>query len=216
MTDSPPNDDRMDEIMAALLHQLLHTEGRYDGIKLTAIGKKLDADGRLQVLSKSEADLRAEMKAAEAKPLDSFTKPVPAYRQGYLKSIQYLIDLTMHQAKGALPPADLPGGGQLIGRFDRRIIYQYYFLEGKAGALSHAIEECQGDFTCVAARIRETEERIARNEGPMKPGASPRMYKEGYLVGLNEALAIITRVQQGETFPDDFADLMNPDFEQRL
>jgi hypothetical protein len=55
--------------------------------------------------------------------------------------------------------------------------------------------ECQCNAQRLRQQIRETEETIANPpehlKGPMKPNASPRVYKDGYLAGLKDALRIV-------------------------
>ena len=55
--------------------------------------------------------------------------------------------------------------------------------------------ECQCNARRLREQIQETEETIANPpdhlKGPMSPNASPRVYKDGYLAGLKDALRIV-------------------------
>lgn len=55
--------------------------------------------------------------------------------------------------------------------------------------------ECQCNAQRLREQIQETEEMIAdppdHLKGPMSPNASPRVYKDGYLAGLKDALRIV-------------------------
>jgi len=61
--------------------------------------------------------------------------------------------------------------------------------------------KCKGDVACLRAEIQATEEKIANPpdhlKGPMAPNASPRVYKDGYLGGLKDALQILTQPTNG-------------------
>jgi len=66
--------------------------------------------------------------------------------------------------------------------------------QGRHDAFVFALE-CKGNVSCLCVRIHDTEETIANPpehlKGPMKPNASPRVYKDGYLAGLKDALRIV-------------------------
>ena len=58
----------------------------------------------------------------------------------------------------------------------------------------------KGDVSCLHAEIHDTEERITNPpdhlKGPMKPNASPRVYQDGYLAGLKDALRIVEQANR--------------------
>ncbi len=62
--------------------------------------------------------------------------------------------------------------------------------------------ECQCNAQRLREQIQETEETIANPpehlRGPMSPDASPRVYKDGYLAGLKDALRIIEQRRNGQ------------------
>jgi len=68
--------------------------------------------------------------------------------------------------------------------------------DGRKDAYRFAADQ-RDDVSQVRKEIQETEEMLARPTGgaqadPMAPGNSPRSYREGYLAGLKDALAIVT------------------------
>ena len=75
------------------------------------------------------------------------------------------------------------------------IVYQKYLVaEGQFDAW-HDVRQYEQDPIRVRARIEEIEGYLNDSfllSGPMKPGASPRIYREAYLAALHEALAVIT------------------------
>lgn len=76
--------------------------------------------------------------------------------------------------------------------------------QGRHDAFLFALE-CKGDVARLYAEIQETETTIAHPpdhlKGPMSPNASPRVYKDGYLAGLKDALRIIE--QAASSTPPD-------------
>lgn len=75
-----------------------------------------------------------------------------------------------------------------------------WFSGGKSDALQFAVK-CQGNAGQIQAEIQRVEEMISEIEsvnpdGPMSPRAGPRIYKDGYLEGLREALDIILSSEQ--------------------
>jgi hypothetical protein len=65
--------------------------------------------------------------------------------------------------------------------------------EGRLDALSFALYKCRADLDALQKEIAATEDLIADLlDGPMKPGAHPRYYRDGYLAGLNEAVETIS------------------------
>jgi hypothetical protein len=77
-----------------------------------------------------------------------------------------------------------------------------FFAEGRYSAFVFA-SDCKGDIAQLEAEIREAENSIAEGlsrtpQGSMAPGMSPRIYKDGYLAGLREAIQMIRELSQGE------------------
>lgn len=66
--------------------------------------------------------------------------------------------------------------------------------DGRLNAFQFAWEQ-QMNFEAIIAEIREVEHRhdhpSEAMKGPMTSGATPRVYQEGYLSGLRDALSII-------------------------
>ncbi len=75
------------------------------------------------------------------------------------------------------------------------LLREMWYVDGKADALKFSWD-CQCDLERLRAEVHEVEERILHPsesmKGPMSPGASPRIYQEGYLAGLNEAIRIVS------------------------
>jgi hypothetical protein len=72
--------------------------------------------------------------------------------------------------------------------------------QGRHNAFLFALK-CKGDVACLRAEIQATEEKIANPpehlKGPMAPNASPRVYQDGYLAGLKDALKLLTQATNG-------------------
>jgi len=73
--------------------------------------------------------------------------------------------------------------------------YQRLFASGRLEALRFAWE-VRGNLSQLQAKVQEIEELISNPgevlKGPLSPGAGPRIYREGYLEGLKEAIKIIS------------------------
>jgi hypothetical protein len=55
--------------------------------------------------------------------------------------------------------------------------------------------KCDGDLPQLQVEIQEIEEMMSdprMQKGPMAPGNGPRIYREGYLEGLKEAINTIS------------------------
>jgi hypothetical protein len=74
---------------------------------------------------------------------------------------------------------------------------EMFFAEGRYSAFVFA-SECKGDLSQLKAEIQQTEILIAEGlssnpSGSMSPGMSPRIYRDGYLAGLKDAVQIVSR-----------------------
>jgi len=55
--------------------------------------------------------------------------------------------------------------------------------------------QCHGNLSLIEAEIQEQEELIhLLQNGPMKPGAMPRVHKDAYLAGLKEAIEMLSQL----------------------
>lgn len=56
----------------------------------------------------------------------------------------------------------------------------------------------KGDLARITAELAEKEALLAsfEDQGPMQPGAGPRIYRDGYLTGLRDAVAIVQAMQR--------------------
>ncbi len=75
----------------------------------------------------------------------------------------------------------------------RQIRREAWLAEGREDAFRFVME-CNADLDKLKARIVEIEEMLSDEfmlKGPMKVGAGPRTYRDGYLAALREALALI-------------------------
>ena len=58
------------------------------------------------------------------------------------------------------------------------------------------VTQCRGDLSLIEAEIQEQEQLIlSLLNGPMKPGATPRVHKDAYLAGLKEAIEILFQLR---------------------
>jgi len=77
-------------------------------------------------------------------------------------------------------------GGRNEPAFER----QRLLASGRLDALRFAWQT-RYDLSLLQTEIRKTEERISIAKGAMSPGAGPRIYKDGYLTGLRDAMKIL-------------------------
>lgn len=66
--------------------------------------------------------------------------------------------------------------------------------DGRSDAFAFALE-CDGDLPQLHDKLQEIEEMMADPamlKGPLAPGNGPRIYRDGYLAGLKEAIAILS------------------------
>ena len=91
----------------------------------------------------------------------------------------------------------------LVSRLEYALRREEWLAEGRLNAFQFAIA-CQGDLKRILDEIRAREEAIAElaaeyPNGPMAPGASPRIYRDAYLTALREAAEIVKRFSEGGT-----------------
>jgi len=89
------------------------------------------------------------------------------------------------------------------------IRYEAWVAEARHAAFIFALA-CNGDLIRIRAELEEREALLTsfENQGPMKPGASPRIYNDSYLAALREIITtIVTMMQQGKIWapPGDSA-----------
>jgi hypothetical protein len=84
----------------------------------------------------------------------------------------------------------------LLSKIEHVLLRQGWISEGRMDAFTFAVQ-CHADVSSIETEIKERDALMAElladfpKNGPMSPGASPRIYREAYLAGLREALALI-------------------------
>lgn len=76
---------------------------------------------------------------------------------------------------------------------------QHYGNDGRRDAFNFAIE-AEADLNAIRAEIEDAEDTIASglaaNRGSIQPGTGPRLWLDGYITGLKEAVEIILSFKQ--------------------
>lgn len=65
--------------------------------------------------------------------------------------------------------------------------------DGRSDVFEFALQ-CEGDLEQLKGKLQEIEEMMSDPDmlkGPLAPGSGPRIYREAYLNGLKEAIAMI-------------------------
>lgn len=87
---------------------------------------------------------------------------------------------------------------EAIDRIKHALLRQAWLAEGRLNAFEFAVK-CDADTGVIRAEL-ESEETSMQDtlvnpafgkNNPMAPGASPRIYRDGYLSGLLEAIELI-------------------------
>jgi predicted DNA-binding ribbon-helix-helix protein len=75
------------------------------------------------------------------------------------------------------------------------------FTEGKLEAFQLAWD-CKGNVNVLVAKLQEEEEQITNPPSALRPAmipsAAPRMFKDGYIEGLKEAIELISALSGGQ------------------
>jgi hypothetical protein len=77
---------------------------------------------------------------------------------------------------------------------------QALLADGRSDAFEFALR-CDGDLTQLKSQVREIQRLMSDPDmlkGPLASGNGPRIYREGYLVGLKEAINIVSAASVGE------------------
>ena len=90
-------------------------------------------------------------------------------------------------------------------RTEHALLRQAWMSEGRSDAFAFAVK-CHADVSRIQAEIESEETSIREtlaspsfgSSNPMTPGASPRIYRDAYLAGLREALALIQELSDAE------------------
>jgi hypothetical protein len=200
--------DLSNQILAALYYRAFYIEGWEAALGFSLVYESLTEGGemKLKIHLQSEDQLKTEIQGVESGlSLDQLktgilSKRSEVYKEGYLAGLKYALART---TAGELAPTSLPGGG--VHTHPERVLqHQRTFSGGQVAALLFAIK-CKGNTPALENEIQETTELVAENRGSTAPGAGPRVYKEGYLEGLKEAIDIVKRVTQGENLPSAVA-----------
>lgn len=67
--------------------------------------------------------------------------------------------------------------------------------EGRYNAMMFA-SRCEGDVSEIQRKIAETTRYINSGAPMMRPGLTPRIYQDGFLAGLEEALTIVDEMKR--------------------
>ena len=194
------DEEKIDIALAELNKRAIYLEGRHEGI-YSSYDRHKDEQGIVHDSLKPIDILQVELKAIEQSlsQQDDEVDRLKARGRKFGKSFVIRVLSNPDQnARGmtlyeGMPPYRTP---------DHILSYHRYATAGHAYGLLYAIEECLGVPDCVAAKLEETESRLAaHHKGGMAQGTSSRTHREGFLVGLAEALNIIDRVSRGEEPP---------------
>ena len=76
---------------------------------------------------------------------------------------------------------------------------QALLADGRRDAFEFALK-CDGDLAQLKSQVREIQRLMSDPDmlkGPMAPGNGPRIYREGYLAGLKEAMNMVSAATVG-------------------
>ncbi len=94
-----------------------------------------------------------------------------------------------------------PSNRQIESEIERALPHEMWYADGRVDALKYAWD-CRNDLDQLGAKAKEVEENIRNPYSALKdrmaPEASTRVYQDGYLAGLKEALAIIASALEPE------------------
>jgi hypothetical protein len=147
----------------------------------------------LRIHLRSDHELKLSRQETEEK-LSTFCSGIEqdaqssaVYQAGYLAALNLVLFMLNDSGRMSIrPPATTYNAVAVTHTLD----YYRLFTAGRANAMQFAIEN-HGEKSILDSEIQEVRDNIARNEGPMAIGASPRKHQEGYLDGLLEAIDII-------------------------
>ena len=95
---------------------------------------------------------------------------------------------------------------EVIGRIKHALLRRAWLAEGRLDAFEFAVR-CEGDTGIIRAEL-ESEEASMQDmlvnpafgeNNPMAPGASPRIYRDGYISGLLEAIELVEGLVDGDS-----------------
>lgn len=102
----------------------------------------------------------------------------------------------------------MPGSSSVYrySKIEHALLQHAWMSEGRSDAFTLAVK-CHADVSCIQAEIESEEASIQEaltstsfgNHNPMSPGASPRIYRDAYVAGLREALALIQELSSHES-----------------
>lgn len=92
-----------------------------------------------------------------------------------------------------------------VDPIEHALLRQGWVAEGRFNAFAFALK-CHADINCIQAELESeevrTQEMLASiafgSNNPMAPDASPRIYRDAYISGLREALAVIQEMSGSE------------------
>ena len=89
----------------------------------------------------------------------------------------------------------------LQNKIEHALVRESGVAQARSDAFAFAAK-CKADVSCIQAEIESEATSIRQtlasksygSNNPMTPGASPRMYRDAYVTGLREALALIQEI----------------------
>ena len=169
------------KLIEALRWELFFAEGRAAALQLAA-----NPSGDIAMLQARSQEVTALLTNP---PVDWQAALSPGrsprvYQEGYLAGLQEGIDLV---TKNPISPE------RTYNYFRPGLFRPTLLAEGRQTAFRFVWDNAC-DAPRILAEISDSEDMIANPDmaGPMAPGASPRVFKDGYLAGLKDAVSLIT------------------------
>ena len=165
------------EILAILRQRALFAEGELHAFLFARAteGDQLLIDVEIQESGAAADHLTSHLKKVAPDNMNS-----PDYQRGYESGLKQAAQLVQD-----MPTRKVPA-----------LSRQAFTNSGREDAFHFALEK-QGDILQLQTEIERAEGIISRElarhpHGAMTSGASPRLYQDGYLSGLREAIIIVT------------------------
>lgn len=170
------NENSSSDVLDNLRRKAQFAEGWLYGILFAKFSKEAIEyiEAEIRAIEEVPNHLTANMRAISAEHTTTL-----GFRKGYREGLVHALQL-------------IKDGESSIAQLH----HDQFEDHGRSDALNFALKH-RGEVTTLRTELERVQTLVARGaakrpQGPMSPGASPRIYRDGYIIGLNEALELIT------------------------
>lgn len=183
-------------ILSALRYEILYLQGQHQALAFAT------SDNSSLPQVRSIEDLQQQLESIAPQPLPGEVSKKELSEQSkqiYSKGYRIGLIFAINVISGRVPiPQGLLGQKEIFTIPEQAVFHKFVLTGAKADGLLFALTH-DAHISQIIAEIEAPKEYTSVTDAQLD--AWPRIYQEGYLAGLKEALSMIDRVEKGEDLP---------------